>query len=153
MLLCSTAAALAEAGELSSAAPLLRSALAALSAERGEEHATTLEAVTTLAAVLLSAGQLEDALPVFERALAAQRSALGHTHVHTLDSLNNVATVLFELRRYEEAEPRYKEALEGRRAAGTSAEAADAAYNLGGCPRQLAPTRSLSFPLPRGAAR
>ena len=73
--------------------------------------------------------------------------------MHTLDSLNNVATVLFELRRYEEAEPRYKEALEGRRAAGTSAEAADAAYNLGGCPRQLAPARSLSFPLPQGAAR
>jgi Tfp pilus assembly protein PilF len=78
----------------SSAAPLLRHAVAIREKALGPEHPDTATSLNNLAVLLKDQDDLAGARQLYERALAIREKALGPEHPHTATSLNNLAVLL-----------------------------------------------------------
>ena len=111
---------LMEVGRLDEAEPLLREALEVRRARLGPDHASTLQALDSLAMSLKALNRLDEAHSLFTEAIAT-RKAIGseqpsqQLRTDTLTSLNNLGTLLRSQGKHEEAMEMLNEVLAGRR--------------------------------------
>jgi tetratricopeptide (TPR) repeat protein len=102
-------------GEYQRAEPHLKQALSLAQADLGEEHSTTLVAVSNLAHLYRLQGRFDLAEPLLIKALQIRRRLLGDEHLETLGSMNNLASLYYDQGRFAEAEVMYAKTLELKR--------------------------------------
>ena len=81
-------------GDLASAEPLLREALAIRRKAYGDEHPDTVSAFNNLTSLLHDEGDLAGAEPLYRLALAATEKRLGRRHPDYAVQVNNLASLL-----------------------------------------------------------
>jgi len=130
---------LASAGRLEEAEPLLRTAVAGLTALHGADDARALGAQQNVVLLLRAQGKIGEAIALQREVLDGRRRAFGEDDPDTLNSLSALGGLFFLDKRLEEAETVMKEALERRRATLGAADMAtlSSANNLSVLYRQL----------------
>ncbi|MBB5871969.1 tetratricopeptide (TPR) repeat protein [Allocatelliglobosispora scoriae] len=98
-------------GQLRSAEPLLRRAVAIGEQVYGPDHPAVATSLGNLAMVLQDLGRYGDAEPLIRRALAIDEQVHGPDHPAVATSLGNLALVLQDLGRAGEAEPLLRRAV------------------------------------------
>jgi tetratricopeptide (TPR) repeat protein len=105
--------------EYAAAEPYIREALELRRQSLGEDHPTTLGAMSGLASLLMQRNNLTEAEPLAKELVDKSRRVYGNEHASTLAAINIMGQVLFSQNKNAETEPYYREALEtGRRVLG-----------------------------------
>ena len=81
----------------------------------GDEHADTLQAMSSIGSLYINQGKFQEAEPFYREVLATRRRVLGDEHPDTLESINNMGVWFLNQDQYDEAEDFFVEALEIRR--------------------------------------
>ena len=81
----------------------------------GDDHPSTLTAISNMGVLLAARGKLAEAEPYFRESLASHRRVLGDDHPDTLGAIDSMSGMLLQQGKLAEAEPYSREVLERRR--------------------------------------
>ncbi|KAI1302224.1 P-loop containing nucleoside triphosphate hydrolase protein [Xylaria venustula] len=102
-------------GKYSTAEMMMKKALNACKAQRGEEHGNTLSAMHALASTYIMQERHQEAESLQTQLVKISSRVLGPEHEYTLDYMNDLALTYANQARWEEAELLYSQVLEKRK--------------------------------------
>jgi tetratricopeptide (TPR) repeat protein len=129
----SLAAAFQGLGEIERATDMVRATLDLRTETKGEEHESTIAAMSDLASLLFAQNRLDEAEPVCRRLMEVSTRAFGEEDPRTLTAVTNLGLLHYRRGQRPDAEPLFRRAWKGRvNALGDgNLQTATTAYHLG----------------------